>query len=224
MKKSIILLVAIILASTTLTFAQKSKKKQNKKKFKWGINGGISTTNVSPDDLVIGNEEDAQSFVLNVKDAKYGVDVGAFMHFQTNSKFFIRPEFHINTTRTDYELQDLRSTAPITNLVTESYTNFTMPINMGFKMGPLRIQGGAVGAYHLGGKSDLEAYDEYNQNFDGLSLGWQAGIGLDLWKLNIDLKYEGDFGNYAEHMEFFGNNVAFNDKEKQMKFAVGWTF
>ncbi len=224
MKKSIILLVAIILSSTTLTLAQKGKKKQSKKNFKWGINGGISTSNVAPDDLVIGNADDVQSFIINVKDARYGVDIGAFMHFKTGKRFFIRPEIHINSTRTDFELQDLRTTEPINNLLTESYTNLTFPINLGFQLGPLRIQGGAVGAYHIGGKSGLEQYEDYNQNFNGIALGWQAGIGLDIWKLNFDLKYEGDFGNYAEHMEFFGNNVAFNDKEKQMKFAIGWTF
>lgn len=224
MKKSIFLLVAIMFCFSSVSFAQKKKKKQSDKKFKWGVNGGISTSNVKPDDLVIGNADDVQSFVLNVKDAKYGVDIGAFMHFKTGKRFFIRPELHINSTRTDFELQDLRTSEPITNLVTESYTNLTMPVNMGFQLGPLRIQGGAVGAYHIGGKSDLNAYDDYNQNFDGLALGWQAGIGLDIWKLNLDLKYEGDLGNYAEHMQFFGNNVAFNDKEKQMKFQLGWTF
>lgn len=226
MKKSVILLLACILLSTTATFAQrKAKKKQNDKKFKWGVNGGISTSSVKPDDLLITDRDDANSFLINVKDAKYGVDIGAFAHFKTGKRFFIRPELHINSTRTDYELEDLKSAHPVKSLVTESYHNLTMPVNLGVQFGPLRIQAGAVGAYHLGGKSGFKtAVEDYEQNFDGLALGWQAGIGLDIWKLNVDIKYEGDFGKYAEHMQFFGNNVAFNDREKQMKFAVGWTF
>ncbi|MGK0388053.1 MAG: hypothetical protein ACI94Y_000781 [Maribacter sp.] len=226
MKKSIILLLACIMLSTTVIFAQKkAKKKQSDKKFKWGVNAGMSTSSVKPDDLVITNREDANSFLLNVKDAKYGIDIGAFAHFKTGKRFFIRPELHINSTRTDYELQDLRTANPVKNLVTESYHNITMPVNLGIQFGPLRIQAGAVGAFHIGGKSGLEqSVDEYSQKFDGLALGWQAGIGLDIWRFNVDLKYEGDFGRYGEHMEFFGNNIAFNDREKQMKFAIGWTF
>lgn len=227
MKKSMILLLVLILASTTVTFAQKKgkkKQKQSDKKFKWGVSGGMNSSNIKPDDLIISNNEDAQQFILNVKDAKYGVEIGAFAHFKTGKRFFIRPELRINSTRTDFELQDLRTAEPITNLVTESYHNISMPVNMGLQFGPLRIQAGATGNYHIGGQSGLESYEEYNQNFNGLALQWQAGIGLDIWKLNFDLKYGGDLGNYGNHMEFFGNDVAFNDKEKQMKFAIGWTF
>lgn len=192
--------------------------------FKWGVKAGMNTSSISPNDLVITNNDDLQRFKLNVADAKYGLHLGAFMQIKTKGKFFIRPEIHINTTRTDYEIEDFSTTEPVKSLVTESYTNISMPVNIGLKLGPLRLQGGAVGAYHLAGKSDLSDYEGYEQNFSKMALGWQAGIGLDIWKLNFDLKYEGDFGNYAEHMQFFGNNVSFDEKEKQMKFAVGWTF
>ncbi len=215
MKKSIIFALALLFCASVSTTAQN---------FKWGIKAGISSSDVKPSDLLIANNDDVQRFVLNVKDAKYGLNLGAFFRFKTGKHFFIQPEVQINSVRTDYEIQDFKTAQPVTELVTESYHNINVPINMGFKFGPLRFQGGAIGSYHIGGKSQLEDYEGYTQEFKPLAVGWQAGIGLDIWKLNFDFRYEGDFGNYADHMQFFGNNVAFDDKEKQMKFAIGWTF
>ncbi len=226
MKKSIIVMLVLLIASTA-SFAQKKNKKNSKdqKKVKFGIRAGISTTDIDPSDLFILNAENTQRYKLNVKDAQYGMNIGMFMHFQQGKNFFIRPELHINSTRTDYEIQDLlRTSTPIAETVMESYHNISMPINMGFKMGPIRIQGGAIGNYHIGGRSDLKAYEGYAQNFNGVDLGWQLGIGLDIWKINLDWKYEGAFNNYGDHMEFFENRVAFDEGEKQMKLAVGWTF
>ncbi len=229
MKKSIVLLLAIMVS--TLAFAQKKekkgifRKKKDEKKVSWGIKAGISTSDIKPGDLFVLDSENVQRYKMNVKDAQFGLNLGAFMHIKTGKRFFIRPELHINSTRTDYEIQDLlRTSGPLAETVMESYHNITFPVNMGVKFGPLRLQGGAIGGLHLAGRSDLKDYDGYAQNFKGMDLGWQLGIGLDIWKFNFDWKYGGDFSKYGNHMEFFNKDIAFNGNEKQMKFAVGWTF
>ncbi len=218
-------LLMLLLFSSSIVFAQKNKKQRKKdKKVKWGIKAGMSTSDIKANDLFIPDASAKNRYQLNVKDAQYGINIGMFMQVKTGKNFFIRPELHINSTRTDYEIQDLRTITPIKETVLESYHNISMPVNFGVKLGPLRLQGGAIGNYHIAGKSDLKSYEGYAQNFNGLDLGWQVGIGLDIWKFNIDWKYEGDFNNYGDHMEFFDQNIAFDQNEKQMKFAVGWTF
>jgi hypothetical protein len=232
MKKSILLTIAIVIAFTSVSFAQfglggKSKADKNDKKkgeFRWGVKGGMNTSDVNPSDLLITNSEGLERFKLAVDDAKFGVHIGGFMRYQKGKRFFVQPELHLSTTRTDFSLTDLATTEPVAQLFTESYHNIKLPVNLGIKYGPLRVQAGTIGSLHLAGNSGLKDVEGYQQNFSALALGWQAGIGLDIWKFAIDLRYEGDFGDYGKHMEFFDNQVAFDDKDKRLKFAVGWMF
>ncbi len=213
MKKLIFAVLTLSLITSTAIQAQS---------FKWGVRAGLGSKNVSPNDLTIVNKEDLDQFKLALKDAKYGLQVGAFMRFQGKKHFFIQPEIQINTTKSEYEIEDLTNEG-VKDLVKESYHNISVPLNMGLKYGPLRLQGGAISTFHIGGASDLKDIEGYEQNFK-TTLGWQAGLGLDIWKIALDLRYEGDLSQYANHMEFFGEDVAFGERAKQMKFTVGWTF
>ncbi len=43
----------------------------------------------------------------------------------------------------------------------------------------------------------------FDNAYNSATIGWQAGVGLDLWKLTVDLKYEGGFGAIADNIGSF---------------------
>ena len=55
-------------------------------------------------------------------------------------------------------------------------------------------------------------------------IGWQAGIGLDIWKFSIDMRYEDNFTNFGEHIRFFGTTYAFSDRPSRLIGTVGFRF
>ncbi len=56
----------------------------------------------------------------------------------------------------------------------------------------LRIFGGGVYSYVLNNKASiLKQVSESFQNFDKSNIGYQAGVGVDVGPLTLDLKYEG---------------------------------
>jgi hypothetical protein len=66
--------------------------------------------------------------------------------------------------------------------------------------------------------------DEYEALFDDLTWGWQGGLGLDFWKLHIDLRYEGNFRQLGEEITFFGRTFDFDTADNRMIASLGFSF
>ena len=74
----------------------------------------------------------------------------------------------------------------------------------------MRLMGGAVGHYFLSSSSELTEFEDYEQKFDNLTYGWQAGIGVDVLNIMLDVRYEGNFSKFGDHIVFSGESFAFD--------------
>ena len=136
-------------------------------------------------------------------------------------KFFIQPEVIFNSNSVDFRKEDLNN---FSEILTEKYQYLDIPFMMGFKFGPLRLQGGPVGHVFLNSKSDLFRINGYSQTFENMTYGWQAGLGLDIWKFVLDFKYEGAFNNFGDHMRIGNQQLEFDDNPGRMVVSLGIAF
>ncbi len=214
MKQSIIIIIFCLLGATYI----------QAQGLKWGPRIGMSTSQIKPKDLIITNQTGLEEFQLEVLDAEFGYNAGLFLRLESAKKIFLQTELHVSMATTRFQLTELADVSTVQEL-SETYYNLNLPIHLGMKFGPIRFQGGVIGTRNIGGKSDLVGIvTNYEQAFDDLNIGWQAGIGADIWKLTLDIRYEGDFGKFADHMQFFGEGIAFDDRERLLKFSLGWKF
>ncbi len=188
-----------------------------------GIKFGLSTPDISPRDIVVSDPRGQDYYHILVKDARYGVHAGVFIQMQIGH-FFIQPEMLYNSTGIDYQLDSLFTAETKSDLLRDTYRNIDFPILLGFKTGILRIGGGPVGHIALGHDGDLNEYGDYKASFDDLTWGWQAGIGFDLWKIHLDVRYEGNFNNFGDHITFFGHSYDFATRDNRMLASVGFSF
>lgn len=186
-----------------------------------GIKGGLSTSDVPASHLLIFDQSDAERFSLAVADAKYGFHLGLFLQAQAGT-FFIQPEVLFNTVSMDYAVDDLQDLSP-GQIKDEMYRNLDFPVMLGLKFGPLRIGGGPVGHLFLDSTSDLD-YEGYDPEFEKLTFGWQAGIGLDIWKLHLDARYEGNFDEFGNHFVFYGRHYSFSESPSRLILSAGISF
>ncbi|HLF62283.1 MAG TPA: outer membrane beta-barrel protein [Saprospiraceae bacterium] len=187
-----------------------------------GIKAGLSTSDVPSSSLIILDERDAERFRLAVEDAKYGLHFGMFIQAQMGH-FFIQPEILFNTVTMDYSVEDLQVISP-RQIKDEIYRNLDLPLILGFKFGPVRIGGGPIGHLFLDSTSDLLDFADYSQDFDRFTYGWQAGVGLDIWKLHLDARYENNFNNYGDHIVFFGREYKFSENPSRIIVSAGISF
>ncbi len=191
--------------------------------FKFGVRGGLSTMDISANELIIKDKNDIKQLGISAQDAGYGVHMGFFAQARLG-KFFIQPEVLFNSNSVEYNLNDFSDGNMISTLKKESFQNLDLPIMMGAKFGPLRLQAGPVGHVFIDNKSQLFDIEGYSQKFETMTWGYQAGIGLDLWKFIIDLKYEGSFNDFGDHMVFDGKSYSFDESRGRFVASLGIAF
>jgi hypothetical protein len=168
---------------------------------RFGVRGGISTYDLGVTEA-IQVRQGGSEFLLNVQDAKYGYHAGLVLQIKLAS-FVIQPELLFNSNSVDYRFGE--TTNPGSgNIFTERYQNLDIPLLLGLKAGPMRLMAGPVGHYFLKSTSELFEFESYDQKFSNLTYGWQGGIGVDLLNVMVDIRYEGNFYTFGDHIIFSG--------------------
>lgn len=184
---------------------------------KLGIKGGFNTTQVSPKDIKWGDP--LNSLALN--DARYGIHLGALLKIKMD-RFFIQPEVLLNSNTTTYTYTDILQSQ--VRVLEESYQFVDLPLLLGFDLGVLNLHAGPVGHLFVSSTSELEKIDGYKQTWQTVHWGWQAGLAFDIWRFNLDLRYEGNFYHYGDHVTFFGQTYDFKDSPSRVLTSIGFMF
>jgi hypothetical protein len=184
--------------------------------FKIGIRGGINSSQVKLHDFVASD--------YNIEYAK-GHEIG--YHFGVMSQikllgFYVQPEILFTTAK-----NDIRVTNTIYNRVELGSQNFyklDIPVIAGVKFGPLKLQAGPVATMALGSKFEgLDTY-ELEQTFKGATFGYQAGVGLELSSLCIDVKYEGNLSQLGDAVQVGNTRYNFDQRLSQWILSIGFLF
>lgn len=191
---------------------------------KLGLRAGISTADINTDQIKIKNAQDLDALGISVANANYGVHFGAVVQARIGKRFFLQPEVLLSSNSVDYKIEELGEVQTFENIARESYQYLDIPIMMGLKFGPLRLQGGPVAHKFLNSTSELTDLAGYDPEFKDWTWGYQTGIGLDIWKFMIDVKYEGTFQDQGDHFNFFGNSYNFDTKPGRFVATLGYTF
>ena len=171
--------------------------------FSFGIKGGLSSQTKKPQDIIIGSGD--TTFNLGVDKLKFGTQFGAYFRF--GNKIFFQPEVIFNSSKTDYRIGETSVKDVIKN---EKYQFLDVPLLVGFKLGPIRVQGGPVGHYFLNSTSELTDIKGYKARFKQMTWGYQTGLNIGFGRFSIDARYEGNFSKQGNHITFFGDKYNFS--------------
>ena len=213
MKKLMILFLCISMAQVAV-----------QAQVKFGLKIGVSTPDIKPADVMaLDFKSGGNSFTLKVNDAYYGFHVGGWVRLKLGA-VYLQPEVLFNSAKVQYSLKKTSGTALADSLRNERFNNLDVPFMVGFKLGSFRVNGGPVAHIHLNGDSELSKLSDYKANFQSSTWGYQAGIGLDFGKLGLDLRYEGNFNNFGNHITFGGNSYEFSKTPSRMTLAAAFSF
>ena len=188
---------------------------------KVGLRAGVATSDVSTEEIQFSSA--GSDFGLALEDARYTLHGGLFLQLRV-SKLIIQPEVLFSSTRNDYRLRDFSSPDVIESIRSENFQNVDVPLMLGFKWGPMRLQAGPVGHFHVSSSSDLLGIGDYAEDFDDFTVGYQAGVGLDLWNVLLDFKYQSSFDDVGSHLTFGGQQIVFDTNPSQLVISLGVSF
>lgn len=188
---------------------------------KFGPRLGLSSSSLNSEDLFLVSQTD--SLKLRLAEAKYGVHFGAFMQYKVK-KFFIQPEIVFNSSKLTYTYTDFNNAQFTDSIFTSRFQYLDMPVMLGFKLGIVRLQGGVVGHYLVGSKSEIAEIAKLNIEPTAFTYGWQAGLGFDIGSLIVDLKYEDNFANVGENITLSGKTFNFAQSPARFVASIGYKF
>lgn len=134
--------------------------------------------------------------------------------------FFVQPEA-VYSQRKGAFTSKADSTAVINTL---SY--FDVPVLIGYKLAFFRVNAGPNFQFLLGAKQEAtEKAKDPNfskDNFNKATVGYQVGVGIDLMKLSLDLRYDGNFGSLGNEVNIAGQKFDYSTRASMWQLAIGF--
>lgn len=170
------LLLAVFALICTAVSAQKDSG--------FGFTGGLNYNGN-------GDYFESAGDVAHAPDRNIGYHAGIYGKIKI-LRLYIRPELVYTQTKSDYEEASF------------DMSKLDMPVLVGVKIiGPLHIFAGPAFQYILDSEFDGIGINEIENDF---SVGAQFGVGVNLGKLGIDIRYEKGFSN--NEARFVNTNIA----------------
>lgn len=185
----------------------------------YGLRAGVSSSG-----LQVKESFAVTGGAVNYKDGDkvLGWHVGLLARVKLSS-FYVQPELlfvnsggNIIVSGTGYALPEKG---------TIKFSNLSIPIMAGLKLGKIfRINAGPSFDINLSRKISDNLKD-LNQKYNSATIGYQAGIGFDISKLAIDLKYEGSLSKLGNQVTIPGAGTFNTDmRSSQLIASVGILF
>jgi hypothetical protein len=190
---------------------------------KFGLTAGVSTTSLSMPTIKTITSGTTSFTVDALTAAKYGFQGGAFVRI-TLFGFYIEPELLFSTRTDDYTVTNVQSTESI--IVKQTFNKLEVPVMLGFKLGPLRLNAGPTGSLLINSPKELISDPDFKNNYSRMTFGYQAGLGFDLLNfLTFDLRYEGSLKKYQNQIQnLIGTKYNLDDRPNAFLFSVGIMF
>ena len=190
---------------------------------KFGLKAGVSTTNLSMETLKTITSGTTEYTVAALEEAKYGFHGGAFLRL-TLMGIYLQPELLFTTRTNEYTVTNVQTSAA--SIVKQNFNKLDIPVMLGFKLGPLRLNGGPAASLLINSPKELISDPDFKSIYSKMTIGYQAGIGVDILKfLTFDIRYEGSLKKYQNQIEnALGTTFNLDDRPNAFLLSLGLMF
>jgi len=193
---------------------------------KFGLKAGVSTTSLSMPTIKTITSGTTSYTVDALTSAKYGFHGGVFVRV-TVFGIYLQPELLFSTRSNDYTVTNVTNqAAPVSYVAKQTFNRLDIPVMLGLKLGPLRLNAGPSGSLLINSPKDIITNPDYKNNYSKMTFGYQAGLGFDLLNfLTFDLRYEGSLKKYQNQIQnLAGTKYNLDDRPNAFLFSVGLMF
>jgi hypothetical protein len=172
---------------------------------KVGIN--VSTLSKAPN---LGDANSTTGFV-----------VGGFMRAST-AGFFIQPEILLTQRRGVFTDDSSKLT------VTNTLTYLDVPLLFGYKVAVFRFSAGPnfqflMGANQSASVAVLKDPNFSKDNFNAVTIGLQAGVGVSLGKISLDARYDASIGDLGKTITTqAGQQINYSTRANMFQLTLGY--
>lgn len=191
----------------------------------FGVKGGLNFSTLNFDEVtnIISN---ASNYDLESDEAFTGYHFGAFVRVKVFS-LYIQPELYFTTSGGKVLVEETPDAGEVVRSVRQiKYNKIDLPVLVGFKLGPLRLNAGPVATVLLSEENGVEdIIPELEVLSKSATVGLQAGAGVDLFKfLTLDYRFEGSLSKYGDKFTVGGTDYPFDSRANLHLISLGIMF
>lgn len=157
--------------------------------FTLGPKVGLSASKLDLDPLTVNGQ------TISSGDATAGFHAGAFARI-TFGGLYVQPEALFTQSGGEIQLDN----GVLKDIREVEFNKLDVPVMVGTKFaGIFRLQAGPTVSILL--DAEAEGFDEeIKSGYEDATIGYQAGVGVDLWNLILDVKYEGNLSTFGDRV------------------------
>jgi hypothetical protein len=175
---------------------------------------------MSIDDIKLINTSSKEEFLLSMSNKTFGYHFGALVRLKLGP-LFVQPEVIFNSNSFDISFQDVNKVS--TNIGKQKFQYIDVPVLVGLKFGPLRVNAGPTGHLFLNDTKDLFDVNNYAANFSKISVAYTMGVGLDLGSFMLDVRYDDNLSDNNALVEFT-EGFTLSTRPPRLSASVGFKF
>ncbi|MFP4060982.1 MAG: porin family protein [Bacteroidota bacterium] len=187
---------------------------------KFGLRGGVSSSSILTDELITITEG-VEEYHIENSNARLGFHMGLISRIEFFN-LYLQPELLYSNTGGEVKVTDVIENE--VNFRDMTFNKIDIPVLVGTKIGPTRLQAGPVGSFIISEDANVLNRATYEENYKNMTIGFQVGGGIDLWMLAIDLKYEGNLSKLGDNVTIGDQDYDFDTRNPQWIFSVGIFF
>ena len=187
----------------------------------FGLKAGLATQSLQETrfDLSATGREDIG---LAITDGDYGFQFGALVRIPLSDRFDLQTEVTFNSAKTDFQFDDPDQNATV--FLGERYNDINIPVLGSWKLAFLRFNAGPVGHFFVSSSGDLTDADGRERTWDSFNLGYTLGAAIDISRITIDVRYDGNFSKYGEDFALAGETFRVDQAAKRWIGSVAYRF
>lgn len=157
---------------------------------------------------------------IKTGDSSVGFHAGLFVRVSFLG-FYVQPEALFTSTRGQILIND-----PSSNTINEvqdlTYNKLDVPVMLGFKIGDfIRLNAGPSFSLILN-QDARKNLDEIKTNYKNATIGYQLGVGLDLNRVVVDLRYENNLSALGEQVTVAGQPFDTDLRNRLFTLSLGY--
>lgn len=167
----------------------------------FGIKAGLSSTEV-----------DFKNKQFMPQGAQTGYHLGVYGRIGGGG-FYVQPELLFTQTSGKFIQGG--------NQINAEFNRLDIPVMLGLRfLRVLRLQAGPIASVNINSELKDAGNTVRDAEFKNATLGYQAGLGLDLGNLSIDAKYEGGLSKWSENISTLSTDNRINQWVLSLGFKI----
>lgn len=205
-----LLLLAAFLSATALS-AQ----------VEFGLKVGLATESLQEESFEFSRQGGRDLF-LTLGEGNYGYQFGALLRIPLGERAGLQTEATFNSTSAEFRFENAAD--GLTEVFRERYNDLNVPLLYTYKLAFLRLQAGPVGHFFVSSFSELTDAEGRDRVFDSFNLGYALGGAIDIGRITLDVRYDGNFARYGEDFAVAGETFRVDQAPRRWVGSVAYRF